>query len=504
MKLRVLGQEPHSVISKVAKLLAVITLFGGVFLLVDRNNKHSESTLRLGYSFFGSISEIDPKEIQSIYQSNIIENLYSRLVEYDNAGQIICMLCSSFKIDGDKIIFYFDGSTKTIDKNPIGAKDAKLSLERLIATQTNTHGSLQYFLKDNGIGIKDDLLVLNVVKEAWAPFVLTLLTSMDFSIVPYGSLKDEKIVDYRNTSGPYYVSSSDDSGNVVIKANPFHSLYSEKMPQTVNFVPLHAGDAQNAFAAKKIDMIDATYFAYEDDISSIMQDLPKEKLHKTLNIGLTTLVFSNRIFKATTAAERISAAVAIEEVYNRKARKLYGAVKTDQFFQSFGQGFISPEQKKVLADRKLKRDFAGEQKFIFGVTSKYKAWFDQNDFPANVVLKFYETYPGFLPEENRPDVYILNTDSSFDEDISALSYQFSQGTFTFPKKEGAMWLQSYMDIPSREGRIAKLQDFHFEMLKEVKVYPLSAKPYVTICDEKWGLNFPKLYAGTPLWKVWIK
>jgi hypothetical protein len=479
----------------------------GAALLIKKNQHSPTDTLRLGYSFFGSITEIDPKDIQSIYQANIIENIFSRLIEYDLNGQIICSLCSSFKIDGRQIFFSFDSSNLTADGLPINAEDALVSLNRIMKSQTNTHGSLSYFLDPkDGMRIQSSQLVITVAKANWAPFVLTLLTSMDFSIIPRSSLSDdgEQIINYQRTSGPYFVSTSAPNGSFKLGANTHHSLYKKSMPQSIEFVPLKSGEAAAAFSAKKIDMIDTTYFAYADDISEILRATPNAQLHETLHIGLTTLVFSNRSMASSSETDRLTAGAEVKDILFQKARKIYGAADTNQFFQSFGQGFIKKEQQDFLKNRKLNSAHPNSARFTFGVTERYRNWLKQEDFPSYITLKFYDSYPGFLPEQDRPDIYILNTDSSFDEDISALSYQFSQGTFSLSKGEGALWIQEYMNLETRESRIQRLQDFHFKMLKEVKVYPISSKPYVTICTDEWSFEFPKLYAGTPLWKIWKK
>jgi len=138
------------------------------------------------------------------------------------------------------------------------------------------------------------------------------------------------------------------------------------------------------------------------------------------------------------------------------------------------------------------------------VTEKYHQWISQADFPDFITLKFFKQYPGFLPDSEKPDIYIRNGDTSFDEDISSLSYIFSQGTFSLGKEDGAKWIQNYMNIPSKEARIDLLRALHYEMLYSVKVFPIVSVPYIAICNSKWDFDFPKIYAGSPLWKVWAR
>jgi hypothetical protein len=467
------------------------------------------NTLRLGYSFFGSIDEIDPNHIQTIYQSNIIENLFSRLIEYDNAGQIVCSLCSSFNIDQHTIRFFFKNFSKTIDGYKVDAIAAKASLDRIILSKTNTHGSLRYYLSanlDSPIQVEDEQLLVKVEKAEWVPFVINLLTSMDFSIVPKESLdsNSERIIDYRNTSGLYYVDFSDDKGNLRLRVNQNHIKYKSTMPGIVQFIPVASGKANEAFVKDEIDMIEPTYYAYQEDIEHILKNVPAARLHKTLNIGLTSLIFTSRAMITSSIEDRIAASLAIRSIFLKKTPQIFGAEETDQFFQSFGQGFISDEQHQVFKNRIELSKGKSKYQFIFGVTEKYRPWISQTDFPDYITLKFYKQFPGFLPEKEKPDVYIMSGDSSFDEDISALSYLFSQGTFSLGKEDGAKWIQNYMNRPSKEDRINLLRELHYEMLYTVKVFPIISRPYIAVCNSKWDLNFPKIYAGTPLWKVWAR
>lgn len=491
------------------KLVIALCLILGGIIIKTHQNPAKPDTLRLGYSFFGSIHEIDPNRIQSIYQSNIIENLFSRLIDYDNAGQIVCSLCSSFKIHHNSIRFSFKSPSKTIDGYEVAAEAAKASLDRILRSQENTHGALKYYLDTNensAIEVKHDELIINVSKNEWIPFVLSLLASMDFSIVPKESIdpKSEDIIDYKNTSGFYYVDFSDNKGNLKLKINPNHSSYNSTMPKKIQFVPISSGKAADAFIRDEIDMIEPTYYAYHDDIEKILKNLPRARVHKTLNIGLTSLVFSARAMTSSNVEDRISAALVIKDIFLKKTPAIFGAEPTDQFFQSFGQGFITPEQHQTLRDRLNQSSIYSKYKFTLGLTERYRQWISQTDLPSYIELKFFTQYPGFLPDQEKPDIYIMTGDSSFDEDISALSYLFSMGTFSLSKDDGARWIQNYMNVPSKKDRIELLRSLHYEMLYSVKVFPIISRPYIAISNSKWDFDFPKIFAGTPLWKVWAR
>jgi len=169
------------------------------------------------------------------------------------------------------VSIFFKNPSKTIDGYVIDAASVKASLDRIMLSETNTHGTLKFYL-DNAnnkpIKASEGQLSIKVAKAQWAPFVLNLLTSMDFSIVPKESLDSTgtKIIDYRNTSGFYFVETSDNNGNLLLKANSKHINYTGTMPDTVKFVPISPGDAHVAFNKDEIDMIDPTYFPFKADI----------------------------------------------------------------------------------------------------------------------------------------------------------------------------------------------------------------------------------------------
>lgn len=493
-----------AICSVVLILITIITYY-----LWDSRKGHSMNSLRLGYSFFEPVSTLDPANIETIYQANLIENIYSRLVSYSNKGEIQCSLCSKFSVSGNEIRFSFDSKIGTADGTPISAMDAQKSLLRILASQTNTHGSLRFYLDSTdsfkkAIDVVDNDLVIKTAKSNWTPFVLALLSSMDFSIIPIGSLSENgsKIINYSNTSGPYYVSGNDDVGNITLMANKNSPLFDSKMPMTVQLIPLVTGEALNFFKDNKIDMIDVTYFSYQDEIDKLLKEQRGLQVHNTLNIGLTSIVFTNSVINRSSEESRLKAGILIKDVYSRKAKKIFGAKNTIEFFQSFGHGFLMPNQ---VAELKIREQLVASKvfanKFVFGVSEKYRTLFSQSDFPPEIELKFFKKSPNFLPIKDRPDIYIVNSDSSVDEDISALSYLFSRQTFSYNQTDGANWIQKFMDIESREERLIFLNRLHFEMLSKVKIFPISAHPYVTILREGWDLDFSKLYAGTQLWKI---
>jgi len=62
-------------------------------------------------------------------------------------------------------------------------------------------------------------------------------------------------------------------------------------------------------------------------------------LHKTHNIGLTNLVFTNKSVSSSTIDDRVAAALTIKDAFIKKTPATFGEEETDQFFNLMGKVF---------------------------------------------------------------------------------------------------------------------------------------------------------------------
>lgn len=107
----------------------------------------------------------------------------------------------------------------------------------------------------------------------------------------------------------------------------------------------------------------------------------------------------------------------------------------------------------------------------------------------------------FYQLRKAPDIFMQVTDSSFNEDITLLGYNFSQEYFGLSKHEGKAWLKDFIEILNKEDRIKKLQDFQFEILKKPYMYPIGASPYWAISNNDLDLNYSKNFPGSSWWRI---
>lgn len=167
----------------VAAFLILIT--ASILYFKSFNKKSNNMNLRIGYEFNQPTRSLDPANIVDIYQSNLIENLYSRIVEYDSNGDLICVLCKKFWIENNHIYFQFHDDLKTFDGYKISAQDAEFSLRRLIRLNTNTHGNIETFLDLNdkkAIYTNGNILSLKLIKPHYSQFIIPLLAVWIFQL----------------------------------------------------------------------------------------------------------------------------------------------------------------------------------------------------------------------------------------------------------------------------------------------------------------------------------
>ena len=69
-----------------------------------------------------------------------------------------------------------------------------------------------------------------------------MLAAIDFAIIPRSSVEPRtlKIIDMKETSGPYFVDSDDGTGKIKLRLNPNHYHYSSDIPDEVTLVPMTA------------------------------------------------------------------------------------------------------------------------------------------------------------------------------------------------------------------------------------------------------------------------
>jgi len=491
----------------IAFLVLAIAL---VYVYNSRNTNYMK--INIGFHYFESAQSLDPAQIDTIYQSNLIENIFSRLLEYDNNGQLICTLCEKFWIEDKTIFFELKKNLKTVDGNPITAKNVENSLKRLVKLNTNTHGNLRHFIDIDSNGFSesilanDNILKIETRQSHFPQFVLPLLASMDFSVIPSSSIKlkdGKEVIDFRNTSGPYFIKKDDKNGNIQLEANPYHPHYSEDMPININIVPLEYEKGVEAFLSGKVDILDTTYYSYDSEFEKLF--LQKEKqfnASQTIPLGIAMVVFSKEAIKKFSSAERFHFGRLIGDAFVKLRRYQWGMKPAYEFFQSNGAGHLTEVELKEIELLRSSPLSEKPKKIQFGVWHKaFESYKEALKNHPEIAVQSFDKNPSFLEPKDRPEAYIFLTDSSFNEDVSLLSYSFSTERFANNKAEAFRWLEEYLSIEEKDLRVEKLRKLQLDLLKSPAIYPIGATPYFAISNKDLELNFPKLFAGSPWWQI---
>ncbi len=392
--------------------------------------------LKVAFPNTSSITTFEPTNILLAPQYALLENLYSPLIELSPNGELQSGVAQSFEWHGDELHFEIRKNLVTIDGHQITAYDAEFSLKRLMILTGNTHGDLKNILcNDMDLKTIDDpcphlesrnkyLLVLKPNRKD--VFLVKMLSAIDFSIIPKTSVdpKTLKIIDYRNTSGPFYVKHDDPEGKIILATNPNHYHYSPKIPQLVKLVPTDDKIPNKSlvdFDSGSVDYITEADSTLSEKIFEYSKSHSNEtNLHSTINIRMFVLSFTKKGLNTINKRDRLLIGKKIKSIFRNllNIRGLYEP--SDQFFPAFGEGSLDTKKIESLnevyntLDEKetinLKDISIG---FIrMGDLTKYTTPLHA-EFPDFEMFSFKRSDAG----NKNPDIIIAGPDTGFLEDI---------------------------------------------------------------------------------------
>jgi len=478
------------------------------------------NNLKVAFPQTALIHEYDPAKIYYAHQYILLENLYCSLMNYSLTGELVSSIAERFEWIGSDAYFTLRKGLKTVDGHEINARDVEVSLKRLFILQSNTHGDLKKVLcgkselKEIGdicpnLLVKDDYTVVMKLKKR-DPFLFSMLTSADFSIIPRRAIdfKTLKILDYQNTSGPYYVRKDNGGGNIELEANLGHFYYSKDMPQKVKFIPSLIDGKSNSirmFKEKKVDFVTTL----DGSLASEVLDSPKTRndvnLFKSIPIKLIAITFTPAGESRFSVAERFTIASLAKKAVlpfylNRK-----GAESTIQIFPSFGQGALTGGQINTL-----------QKKFSLTKADTFKKRFTAWNFPKeslaelsryfpNAEFKQVKGLPGRIDYKgnslSEPELFLQWTDTSIKEDISFFSYYMTGYFFSIHGAAGAAWIKRYSETADLDRRMKMCNKLHYDTVSKAITVPLTLSPYVAFARKPWKFRFLTLHAGTTFWRL---
>jgi hypothetical protein len=511
----------------VIKRLVAATVFVAVAIVVltrglKLSNQNIDTTLlRISFPYSMPANAYEPSRIHLAPEYIFLENTFSPLVEMSPMGQVEAGVAERFYWVGNSIHFVIRKSLKTISGIPITSADAAFSLKRLMLMPENTHGDFKDLICGSsdfkkmddicaGIQTTAEELILSTT-NAGRTFLLPMLVAADFSIIPRSSVDPHsfKIINYRETSGPYFVSMDDLAGHIRLTANPAHYHYSKSIPQNIELVPASTTDRLGSiaeFESHKIDFITTVDLARADEIISYSKNSEDSVLHKTLNIRSFILKFTERGLRELTRQQRISIGNAARSALVSEFAGKDGFEASKQFFPSFGDGALNEDELKNVAASLSSSGSAGDLPKLkmslvrLGDVSRFVIAL-QKGLPE-VEIKEGSKNPEFLKYSDisdMPHMSIIGPDTGFQEDIGLITYSLNAGYFGMTKQEREAWLLSYMGVENKFERLDLLKRAQISALEAPIIVPLLTAPYAALARKPWKIELSQLYANNQLW-----
>lgn len=493
-----------------------LCVVGVAFFLTFDGRGKMEKSIRMAIYFNNSAKTLDTSKITTLHQYELLTSLYSRLVEYDSNSQFVADVPESLSWSNDEVTFTFGDKVKSVDGHVITAQDAELSLKRLIYKGKSGHGDIRKFLCPSyklesinhpcpGIRTESNKLILKVIDPILLPSLLSTLESTDYSIIPKASLNlnssELEILDYRNTSGPFYVDQDSENGELVLRANPNHYHYVENMPQVIYLRPSDQAGGLQAFSKGEVDLLPASQMFAGDEAKKILSD-KSNNIHETMPLRVAVINFSPKALREFTPDQRRYAG----QVLGKAFAELFpqtGQKPTIQFFQAMSDGSLTKPQIDELqtwlnSPKKPKFKRPIELKALPGYVDLYRnALKDHPEIQVSEAQQAALT----LPQDQRPEIYFMLTDSSWTENFSLLGYNFQQSSFSLPGMNPEEWFRDYISTADKEARIQKLNKLHFDLLMNASIVPINVTPYYTVTKKHWYLDQSTIFPGTALWRL---
>ena len=478
-------------------------------------------TLKVAFPDVEPVSYYDPAKISYGTQYALLQNLYCSLVAYNENNQLVSSVAERFEWEGNSAYFTLRKGLRTVDGLSITAEDVDVSFRRLFALDTNLHGDLRAALCGSksiknladrcpNIEVKDERTVVFKFKSI-NPFLFSMLTSADFSIIPRSAIdaKTLKIMDYRNTSGPYFLESEDRNGRMVLAANHAHYYYSKKMPEKLELVPSlkdNKSESMSLFEAGKADVITTKESRQVPAILQYHAAHKDSNIFKTVPLNLTVLTFTPTGMKKFTLEERFAVAVILRRIILPDLLSKAGHEETVQIFPEFAYGRLDEGQLSRIRDM-LKKPRPG--KFAKGISIwnlPKELWGQAKGAMPKAELLQVMGLPGHIDYAaqglSEPDLFYYNCDSSVKEDISYFSYYLNSYFFYLNGEKGKAWVNRYSKELDTGKRLKMVNELHYKTLLTGTTFPLVFKPYVAIVRKPWAINYYKFDAGNRFWRIW--
>lgn len=466
------------------------------------------------------ISDYDPAQIKFASEGQLLLNLYTTLFEYNNQSEITSGVVQNFEWSEDFSTLHInikDNLLTSSDKK-YSAKDIYFSLKRVIYLQKNIHGKLQeilcpdYELKNinsdcPGLKFNNNTVTFSSPHPHKMKFLIPLLTNVDFSIIPYDSIEwnssDLKIIDYKNTTGAYYVSKVDNiDGKHELSINERSHNFNTKSINLIQLIPTKASESYSQLKTGEIDLITTIDRATQQELISLV-DTNQFSVHKTEPIKNYAVYFSPKGIKTLSPKDRLNLGLLLKKAFFETSGTKNIFTQTNELFPAFGEAGLEQQDKANLEEimkmsalselqNKIKLSIVdSDREMLIPVLSKVK----------NLEIIDFTTEPNEKVYSEQEDAYLIDSDTGFFENINLISYYLNTIDLSISKEDKSKWLRTYMQIEDKQLRLKELRKLHYTILKNADVIPIGSAPYISVGKKSLKFNIYKHFAGTPFWMI---
>ncbi len=481
---------------------------------------NNERILRTAFLRAKQFKDMDTCSIAHIHDYHVLEALYSPLIHISCLdGQMYPSAAERFDVSDGRIDFYLRDDIVTIDGYRVTADDAVFSLKRLLLRNSNMHGDLSSFLditpikhiNDSIDGIEADGLRLSLRTKAQFQLVLKFLSAIDFAIIPKISIDPTslKIVDRRNTTGPYYLS-KEDSNSFLLNAHKGHWALDKNSPEQVKIVSASSPDEIiELFEKDEIDFIGQPGDITTKEKIRLSRSTNKEvQMHATDHLFLSAFAFTDRGMALSTE-ERLAFASALQDGYREKLlpkKKIDGDFFADtQFlFLDSSPGSLKASSRDLYTERKASNKKLPPKKIRIAVREgsidefkeTYNHLGDQVDF---VSLPEKNTHKDNISSSDF-DLFHIGFDVVDKEDSTLIAMLFHLGFFRPTEQNG--FIEAYVTEPDQQKREKMVEGLHLQAICEnPTIVPLVRMSLISVAKNGWHIPFPKKFIGTPFFDL---
>lgn len=508
--------------SRLVPFVVAAVCIGGAVILKNQFLSGKGEILRVASTSLQKIESYEPAKIHFAFEYILLENIYSTLVEIDpKDGRILPAIAESFAWIGNELHLKIRDDLRTASGLPITAKDVVFSLKRVILLAANTHGNFKDLvcpdadlksISDACPGIEQRGNTVVLALSSKKTIIVPMLAAIDFAIIPEQSVdpKTLKILDYRETSGLYYVDHDDGKGRISLAINPSHFHASSDIASKVEFVPadLTAGETELDLLDKgAVDHVISANAGKIETLLGYAKTHPDVQIHATMKIRSSVLVFTHKGHSKLNLDQRRWLGKQIREAFLEAYASVPGYEEGREFFPALSEGGLTGTQRKKMdsAWEAAKEVSLPRLHISFLKSGNMDDWalpikkrVPNLDITMDRVIPDLHTYANAAEV---PDAFIANTDTGFMEDINLISYSLNAGYLGMEKEKRTPWLKHYMHISFKEERITALRDLHFKALYDADIVPLVVSPFVALAKKPWRMELSELYANNQLWLI---